>query len=155
MLKKILLVLFVALVVAQFFRPEKNDGDLASLTAFVKDAHPPKSIQNTLETSCYDCHSNTTNYPWYDNITPVNYWLNGHINHGKKHLNFSNWSSYSPKQKAHKLDELVEEIKEGHMPLGAYLWMHKEAKLTQKQIEDIEAWVKLVKVKYFVQRLPI
>ena len=155
MLKKILLVLLVVFVIAQFFGPEKNEGDLSSLTAFVADTHPSKSIQQTFKTACYDCHSNKTEYPWYNKITPINYWMNGHVEHGKEHLNFSNWSNYSAKQKAHKLEELVEEVKEGHMPLGSYLWMHKDAELTQKQIDEIETWVKLIKVKYFIEKLPI
>ena len=71
----------------------------------------------------------STNYPWYNSITPVNYWLNGHIKEGKKHFNVSKWASYSVKKKDHKLEELIEELEAQDMPLASYTWTHKEAQL--------------------------
>ena len=69
-LKKILLVLFVALVVAQFFGPQKNEGTLASVDAFLAETNPPEDVKLILKESCYDCHSDVTRYPWYNNIAP-------------------------------------------------------------------------------------
>ena len=79
-LKKILVFLLVVLVVAQFFGPEKNDGDLATVEAFISETNPPEDVKRILETTCYDCHSDKTTYPWYSSITPVNYWLDEHVN---------------------------------------------------------------------------
>ena len=115
-LKKIGWVVLLAFVVAQFFGPEKNEGDLTSLTAFIEETNPPSEVRKILKTSCFDCHSDTTNYPWYNSITPVNYWLADHIKEGSKHLNFSKWSTYSTKRKEHKMDELHEEVGERKMP---------------------------------------
>ncbi|MDX1318519.1 MAG: heme-binding domain-containing protein, partial [Xanthomarina gelatinilytica] len=90
-IKKILILLLVVFVVAQFFGPEKNQGNLASIEPFLTETNPSEDIKAILKESCYDCHSNVTRYPWYNNITPVNYWLAEHVKDGKKHFNMSNW----------------------------------------------------------------
>ena len=147
-LKKIAIVLLVALVIAQFFGPEKNEGDITAVDTFLAETNPPENVRKILSESCFDCHSNSTKYPWYDNITPVNYWLNDHVKDGKKHLNFSDWSTYSLKKKEHKMDELYEEVEKGEMPLNSYTWTHSEANLTQEQIAEMVAWGKSVQADY-------
>jgi hypothetical protein len=147
-LKKIGWFLLIALLIAQFFGPEKNDGDLATVTAFIEETKPPEAVKKILETTCFDCHSNKTTYPWYSAITPVNYWLDSHVKDGKKHLNFSNWNAYSLKKKEHKMDELYEEVEKGEMPLNSYTWTHTEANLTPEQITAVVAWGKKVQGDY-------
>ena len=111
MIKKILLALLILLVIAQFFSPEKNQGALASIEPFLEETNPPENVKMILKESCYDCHSDFTRYPWYNNITPVNYWLAEHVNDGKKHFNFSNWVGNSVKRKDHKMEEFIEMVK--------------------------------------------
>ena len=150
-LKKIGLVLLLVVVVAQFFGPEKNQGELSSLASFIDETKPSDEVHTILKQNCFDCHSNVTKYPWYNNITPVNYWLDEHVKDGKKHLNFSAWDSYSIKKKEHKMDELHEEVEEKEMPLDSYTWMHSEANLSQEQIDKVVAWAKQVQASYKVQ----
>ena len=147
-LKKILVFLLIALVVFQFFGPEKNDGDITSVNTFIAEAKPPKDVKRILETTCFDCHSNKTIYPWYNSITPINYWLNDHIKVGKKKLNFSKWDEYSLKRKEHKMKELHEEVEKKNMPLESYTYTHFEANLTQNQIDAVVTWGKEVQVNY-------
>ncbi|KAA5823533.1 cytochrome C [Algibacter amylolyticus] len=146
--KKILILLLIVFVIAQFFGPEKNQGDLASIDAFMAETNPPEDVAIILKDACIDCHSNVTKYPWYNNITPVNYWLNHHVEDGKKHFNMSNWEGNSIKRKDHKFEELIEMVEEGEMPLNSYTWTHSEAKLSEAQIKSVIDWAKLVRVKY-------
>jgi uncharacterized protein YxeA len=148
MFKKIGILLLVVLVIAQFFGPEKNEGSLDTVNAFVAETNPPENVLDILKTSCFDCHSAKTNYPWYNSITPVNYWLDSHVKDGKKHLDFSNWTNYSLKRKEHKMDELYEEVEKGEMPLKSYTLTHAEANLSQEQIEAIVTWGKKVQADY-------
>ena len=147
-LKKIGVVLLIALVVAQFFGPEKNDGNLDTVNAFIAETNPPAEVTQILKTTCFDCHSAKTNYPWYNNITPVNYWLDEHVRDGKKHLDFSKWSEYSLKRKEHKMDELYEEVEKKEMPLNSYTWTHADANLTEAQIDAVLDWAKKVQADY-------
>jgi len=147
-LKKVGLILLIVLVVAQFFSPEKNQSDTKDLVAFFEETKPSKEVESILKTTCFDCHSNTTNYPWYNSITPVNYWLAGHVNDGKKHLNFSKWADYSVKRKDDKFEEIAEEVAEKKMPLPSYTWTHGDANLSDTQIEAIIDWVGQVRAGY-------
>ena len=153
-LKKLGLLLLVVFIIAQFFGPEKNDGDIASVDAFFADTNLPKNVKAIFTSSCVDCHSDSTSYPWYNKITPVNYWLDEHVNDGKKHFNISRWTDYSDKKKDHKLDELIEMVEEKEMPLPSYTWTHSDAKLSQVQIDAVLSWAKSVRLKYVFLKEP-
>ncbi|TBV25624.1 cytochrome C [Meridianimaribacter sp. CL38] len=150
-LKKLLLVLLLIFVVAQFFGPEKNEGDLVSLNAFYEETNPSDNVKLILKEACLDCHSNVTRYPWYSKITPVNYWMAEHVNNGKRHFNVSNWDTLSVKRKDHKFEELIEMVEDKEMPLESYTWGHPEAKLTDTQIKDLIDWAKQVRQSYTVE----
>lgn len=150
-LKKIGLVLLVVFVIAQFFGPEKNEGDISSIDAFLADTNPPEGVKEILKNTCYDCHSSYTRYPWYNNITPINYWMADHIEHGSEHFNVSKWNDYSLKRKDHKLDELIEMVEAKEMPLPSYTWTHGDAKLSDDQIASVISWAKQVRTKYAIQ----
>ena len=138
--KKILVALILLFIIAQFFSPKKNQSGLYAINKFLVETKAPMEVQKILTQACFDCHSDQTTYPWYNSITPVNYWLNSHVNGGKSHLDVSKWSTYSVKRKAHKLEELIEEVGEGEMPLASYKWTHASADLTNDQIEALIHW---------------
>ncbi|SDB24402.1 Haem-binding domain-containing protein [Flavobacteriaceae bacterium MAR_2010_188] len=151
---KVLLVILVIFIIAQFFQPEKNDGEMATLDPFLNYTNPPEVVMTILETSCFDCHSAHTEYPWYNNITPVNYWLANHVNDGKKHFDMSKWDEYSLKQKDHKMEELIEMVEDKEMPLDSYTWAHSEANLSEEQIKSVIDWGEKVRLKLEMESKP-
>lgn len=152
--KKILIALLVVLLVAQFFGPEKNQGDVASIETFLSETKPSENVHKMLKESCFDCHTSFTRYPWYSSITPVNYWLAEHVENGKKHLDFSKWADYSTKRKDHKLEELIEMVEKKEMPLNSYTWAHGDAILSQDQIEEMITWAQQVRFAYSLEPKP-
>ncbi len=144
-LKKAAITIIVLLVVIQFFKTKENKSIQVSENTITQYYEVPENIQNILKTSCYDCHSNNTNYPWYNKIQPVNWWLSNHVNEGKRKLNFDEFNAYSTKKKLHKLDEVIENIKDNEMPLKSYTLIHGDAKLSNSDKQEIEAWVKNIK----------
>ena len=149
--KKALLAILLVCVGAQFFGPKLNQGELSSLAPFIAETKPSEEVQKIMKQVCFDCHSNVTNYPWYNNITPVNYWIADHVKEGKKEVNFSKWSEYSLKRKEHKFEEIWEEVEEKHMPLNSYTWVHRDANLSEEQIETMVAWAKEKQADYKAQ----
>ncbi|WP_373055887.1 heme-binding domain-containing protein [Zunongwangia sp. H14] len=139
--KTILIALLIILLALQFFRPEKNIYDEIPPTDIAKIENIPGDVSNILVESCYDCHSNNTVYPWYNDIAPVNLFLDNHVKDGKRHLNFSEWANYSAEKKEHKVEEIGETVEEGEMPLDSYLWLHAEAKLTDAEEAALLDWV--------------
>jgi hypothetical protein len=140
MKKKILLGLLIVLVAMQFIHPARNQGEAETPQDITHAVQVPAEIKNIISSSCYDCHSNHTEYPWYSYLNPVGWWLNGHIKDGKEELNFSEFATYDAERMEHKLEEIAEEVEEGHMPLPAYLWLHTDAKLSEAQIQSIVTW---------------
>ncbi len=140
MFKKILIVLLVILVIIQFIRPGRNISAAVSPNDIGHKYHVPENIKSILKTSCNDCHSNNTVYPWYSNVQPVAWWLQNHVNEGKSELDFSEFLTYSPKKAHHKMEEVIEMVKENEMPLNSYLWVHKDAKLSADQKKLLTDW---------------
>ncbi len=141
-IKPIALVLLAALIIIQFFRPEKNVSSSETIAANdISKLYPvPQEVGSILQTSCYDCHSNNTHYPWYSNFQPVAWWLADHVNEGKNELNFSEFASYRIGKQYRKLEKLNSEVKEGEMPLESYTFIHGDAKLSPAQKEKIMSW---------------
>ncbi|MFL5741081.1 MAG: heme-binding domain-containing protein [Flavisolibacter sp.] len=140
MLKRILLIIVILLIVAQFIQPPHNNGSAASAADITHAVTISDTVMTLLKRSCYDCHSNHTNYPWYSKITPVNWWLNNHINGGKRHFNFTDFNTGSYKRRSKHLDEVAETVEKGEMPLPSYLWIHKDAALNEAQKKMIIDW---------------
>jgi hypothetical protein len=142
MLKKIGYLALAALVIIQFFRPEKNLGATgnASPNYIAKNLTLPSNVETVLQTSCYDCHSNQTQYPWYANFQPVAWWLADHVNEGKKELNFDEFAKYSLRRQYHKLEEVAEQVEHDEMPLQSYTIVHGDAKLSPDQQKLLIDW---------------
>jgi hypothetical protein len=142
MLKKISLVLLGILIALQFVQPAKNvHPEPGAVEKDISTVFPlPDQIDKILITSCADCHSNNTRYPWYARIQPLAWWLNNHVEEGKKELNFNEFASYRPRRQYHKLEEIIEQVKEGEMPLKSYTLIHQNAKLNESQREELSSW---------------
>ena len=98
------------------------------------------SVADLLHVACYDCHSHTTTYPWYSYITPVNFWLQQHVNEGREELNLSEWGAHKEKWQRHKAKEAVEMLEAGEMPLPSYTIAHGDADLSPEQRAELVAY---------------
>lgn len=145
-IKYFFLFVLAALVVIQFIRPEKNSEGYETVALFEADANVSPAMAELFKANCYDCHSAQTQYPWYAEIQPVRFWLEGHVKDGKKHFNVSVWDLYSAKKKDHKLEELIEFVEEGEMPLDSYTWLHSD--LSEEQTKQILDWAAISRLKY-------
>ena len=152
MIRKALYVLAVFLVLIQFYRPDSNHSSYESaVNEFIQQNNVSPEVESVLKTSCFDCHSNHTNYPFYAQVAPISFWINHHVEEGKEHLNFSDWNNYSIKKKLHKLDEIIEEIDEHEMPLGSYTLIHRDAKLNEESSNLLINWSKELQNAYDIK----
>ncbi len=130
----------------QLYQPARNESYEQELTSnFTKMYDVPKNVETILRTSCYDCHSNNTNYPLYSYIQPARFFMEEHIKDGKKDLNFNEFGKYSKRKQENKLEAIIKQIKSDEMPLGSYTLIHKNAILTPTQKEEIINWIKKTK----------
>lgn len=140
-LKRVFVGLMVLVLLIQFYpRPEKNKA-AGPQPNHISTLYPiPANVETILKSSCYDCHSNNTDYPWYSNIQPIAWWLGDHIEEGKSHLNFAAFANYGLAKQYHKLEEVTSEVKEGVMPLESYTFIHRDADLTTEQRQLLTSW---------------
>jgi hypothetical protein len=157
MFKKIMLFLLAAFIIIQFIHPKANKsaGDQPNYigTSFII----PDDVKPILQKACNDCHSNNTSYPWYSNIQPVDWWLTSHIKKGKGRLNYDEYTNRSLRYQYHKMEETIEMVKEGHMPISSYKWIHKDAVLSEDEKGKLIHWAESVmdtmKTKYPIDSL--
>lgn len=140
MIKKILITLFIVFVTIQFIQPALNKSKGIVATDISGVVKIPDNVLILLKNDCYDCHSNTSYYPWYVNIQPVGWLMAKHIKDGKAQLNFSEFGSYSTRRQQSKLKSIASQVSDGDMPLSSYTWMHEKAKLTKAEKELIINW---------------
>ena len=145
MAKKILVFIAIALVLIQFIHPKKNNSEGIQAHYIGSSFQVPEKVKEILDKACNDCHSNNTNYPWYTRIQPIHWWLNHHIQEGKSHLNFDEYTNRNLRFQYHKMEELDEQVSEGEMPLTSYTWAHKEAILTEAEKKELLNWAAAIR----------
>ena len=130
--KLILMVLLAVLLLIQLVRPQKNTAAIPAGKAFVDTFKVSEQVNAILAVSCYDCHSNNTDYPWYSEIQPMAWFMDKHIKDGKEKLNFDELPSYGSRRLNSKFTQITKQIEQDKMPLNSCLWMHEGARLSME-----------------------
>lgn len=136
-----LLALVIILLAIQLIQPARNPSGQVVNQDINKISKVPQQVQGILKKSCYDCHSNQTQYPWYTYIQPVGFWMDAHIRKGKEELNFDEFAAYTKRRQLSKLKSIGESIEQGTMPLDSYTFIHQKAKLSKIEKALILDWV--------------
>lgn len=134
-MKKALLIFFLVFVAMQFIRPTQQNAKVVNELEI--EAKP--EIMKIFKTSCYDCHSNKTKWPWYSQVAPFSWIISSHVEDGRKALNFNLWKEYDEQKQKDKLKAIYKKIYAA-MPLKSYTRFHDEAKLTKEQRKMIRDW---------------
>jgi hypothetical protein len=138
--KRLLLLGAGLVVLAQVVPVERANPEINSSRTVEAKLEVPPAIDNILNRSCYDCHSQRTVWPWYSRVAPGS-WLVAHdVSEARRKLNFSDWASYNQKQAERKLGAICEEVKGGDMPLWYYTPMHPGTKLSEAERQAVCQW---------------
>ena len=140
--KKILIVLLILFLAAQAVQPSKNTDQTLEPSDIQSSVNVRPAISAILKRACYDCHSNHTIYLWYDNITPVNWWVADHIEQGKQELNFTTFNEYKKALQFEKLEEIAQSVENDEMPLKSYTLIHPNAKLSEDEKTALATWAR-------------
>lgn len=133
--RRVLVALLAVLIVMQFIQPDKTNPESPAEADFLAVHNVDGEVGGLIKRACYDCHSNNTRWPWYTSVAPFSYIIADHVEEGREHLNFSEWTSYSADKADHKLEECAEEVEHGEMPLSGYVALHSEADLSNEELE--------------------
>lgn len=142
-LKRILVFVLFLFIAIQLYQPAFNiDKGKVVTKDFTRVYKMPAEVQTLFRNSCYDCHSNHTDYVWYDYIQPARALVENHIKEAKDDLNFSEWETYSNRKQERLLNSIRQQIVNRQMPLSSYTLMHRKAKLSDDEIKAMTEWLK-------------
>jgi hypothetical protein len=130
----IILGVVLLLIVIQFIPVDRSNPPVTG------EIQAPQAVSDILRNSCYDCHSNETEWPWYSHVAPVSWILAHHVDEGREGLNFSTWTQLNEKDRSKLIHEIEEETSEGEMPIRSYLILHRDARLSEAAIETLRKW---------------
>jgi Haem-binding domain len=139
MVKGVLVAALVVFIGLQFVGPARTNPPVTPARTLHAKAPIPGEVHEILSRSCWNCHSNETQWPWYAYLAPISWNVIGHVNEGREHLNFSDWRK-SPEEGADLMDEVCTQVKKGKMPIRQYTWMHWRATLTPADVKRLCDW---------------
>lgn len=85
-------------------------------------------VEAVVRASCYDCHSNETDWPLYSYVAPMSWLVRSDVEAGRDELNFSEWDDHDS-----EADDAADEVIVGSMPPERYTRLHPDAAL-----DDVE-----------------
>ena len=135
LLTRIVLAVLILLLAAQVI-PVERDNPPAKL-----EIPAPTEVREMLERSCYDCHSNRTQWPWYSRVAPTSWFVASHVRDGQENLNLTEWPLLDVEAQQFFLGEMKEQIKLQKMPLGSYLILHWDARLSDSERALLVNWI--------------
>lgn len=133
-LRQVAIALAVVFCGLQFFRPHKNVSDTAGgPKSFRAVMQVPPEVEHYLQSTCYDCHSDNTRYPWYTEIQPIAWMIAKHVRQGKQSLNFSEFGTMGARAQLKRINYMVDSINENSMPVASFTLLHSKTEESAKQ----------------------
>jgi hypothetical protein len=134
------ILLVIVIVGSQFVRPARTNPATDPTRSLLHIRPVPTHVASALDRACRDCHSNETRWPWYSHVAPVSWFVIDHVNHGRSHFNYSDWSRYDADEARRLLTAACRLTREQEMPLSSYTWMHHQARLRRADVDAICSW---------------
>jgi hypothetical protein len=139
--RKIGITLIVIIVILQFIPSKISVSPTSSESNIINAPSMTPEVKVIMVENCFDCHSNTIRKPWYYRIRPITFWIDHHIHEAREHINFDDWFLMDRKDQRHDLDECLEELEEGEMPLKSYEITHPG--LSKKDRQTLMNWMRV------------
>lgn len=137
----------LALIVIQFFRPDRVNTTIVQADTLEASTNVPENVHAMHAKSCWDCSSNETVYPWYSGVASFSWPPAYHISEGRREVNFSVWTRYETRRNAKKRNDICDRVESGQMPLPSYLWIPRDSGLKDGEAEILCNWAKAEKAR--------
>lgn len=141
------IVLIAAAIGIQLVRPARTNPATDPYRTITARTSVTPQAAAVLDRACRDCHSNDTRWPWYSQVAPVSWFVIDHVNHGRRHLNYSDWAQYEPDDAQRLLKNICAFARKETMPLPSYTRVHREARLSDADVAALCDWTHRERVK--------
>ena len=145
MLNKILIGLVAAAVIAlggSLIHPFGTTETLGNHATVLSEAQIDPETLALFERACQNCHSERTEWPWYSHVAPMSWLIARDVQQARSHMNLSRWQEYSSEERLGLLSEIGSAVRNHEMPKQTYLLLHPEARLTDKERQQIYEWTR-------------
>ena len=139
-LRWLVVLLAAGFVIIQFYRLPRTNPAVDPNQTIESHLQVNPQVAAVLDRSCNDCHSNKTRWPWYANVAPVSWFVIGHVDDGRRDMNFSNWGSYDKDKQSRRLRDMCELVQDGEMPLSTYTPLHPGSTLSTEDKKTLCDW---------------
>lgn len=112
------------LIVMQFHQPKDETRPTDPAATMDARLHPSPQVQTMLHQSCYNCHSEQGERPWYAHLWPASKLLDNDVRDARARLDFSEWDRLSPEMSKIRLLDSCRMMQENKMPVWYYRPMH-------------------------------
>jgi hypothetical protein len=102
----------------------------------------PRSVTDVFAHACINCHSEKTTWPWYSQVAPVSWLVEGDVKRAREHLNLSRWDSLEAADQRMLLTAIATVIENHEMPPHKYVVLHPEAKLSAEDSIQVIEWAR-------------
>ena len=126
-----------ALVAAQLVRPDHPNPATDPSHTLQSQRGASSALVAILDRSCGDCHSNATEWRWYTQVAPLSWLMARAVMEGRRAVNFSEWSAYSPELRRSLLMVSCQDARNGTMPVSPYTRFRPDAQLAPRDVEVI------------------
>ena len=108
--------------------------------AIPQQASIPEDVRAMLNAKCADCHSAQTHAPLYGRFAPVSWLLERDILEARKHMDLSQWSTFTPEEQDTLKSKILQQAKSGAMPVIQYRMVHWSTRITPADIAAFTSW---------------
>jgi hypothetical protein len=136
----VIVILSVAMISATG-RPSVLNQALAGRT-LPKEFDAPAPVRHIIERACLDCHSDQTVWPWYSYIPPISWEIHGDVDRARAFMDLSNWNNYTLAERSTFASQMAGMARARVMPPSRYLWIHRDAKLSDADVAALTEWVR-------------
>lgn len=138
-----LLAAVMVVILSGFVHPSGPVKQHGSRAPLLSGAVIGSQTLHIITTSCQNCHSERTDWPWYSYVAPVSWLIESDVHRARGHLNLSRWTEYSTEQRIALLSAMQNMVQTHMMPLPRYLWLHPGAKLSDAEIDRLSNWAQM------------
>lgn len=151
-LKWTAIIVAVVFICIQFKRPQMANAAVDPSRSMESHLRLTPEVKTILARSCNDCHTQQTRFPWYSHVAPFSWMLADHIREGRDHLNFSDWAAYDAEEQDLYLQNICRITRHGSMPLPSYLYIHRDAKLSETDVKTLCDWTQAERDRLYAKQ---
>lgn len=102
----------------------------------------PQNVAAIVHGACQDCHTEETQWPWYNDVAPFQWLMAADVYGAREHMNLSRWGRYTAEERTDRLIAICEMVASNKMPLWYWKPLHPASWLSASDKKTLCDWAK-------------